>query len=299
MSILVTGGGGFLGSAFASRARDAGHDVVIADRLPGADIALDASDTDAVAAAVAAVKPRAILHLAAGLNDMGQQDPVGCVRLNALGTAAVFAAAEANGVERVIYASSISAVGRAGTHDGDDQRLAPGNVYGATKAFCEHLAQAMSTRTGAPCYLGLRFGYVYGPGRVRGWRDAQSPIDRVAAGERRIDWPDFGHAIDWTWIDDAGEVLLRAVERPLPRCAALNVAGDKRTMADLVAHLKRRVPDLVDTRVPAQTNPAAWSLANDGLAALLGYAPSTTLEQGIDRMLARGDATTAAPHARS
>jgi nucleoside-diphosphate-sugar epimerase len=134
---------------------------------------------------------------------------------------------------------------------------------------------------------------------VRGWRDAQAPIDRVAAGERQVDGPDFGHAIDWTWIDDAGEVLLRAVERPLPRCAALNVAGDKRTMADLIAHLKRRAPDLVGTRVPAQTNPAARSLANDGLAALLGYAPSTTLEQGIDRMLGRADATTAAPRARS
>jgi len=46
---------------------------VIADRLSGADIALDASDTDAIAAAVAAVKPRAILHLAAGLNDMGSR----------------------------------------------------------------------------------------------------------------------------------------------------------------------------------------------------------------------------------
>jgi len=54
-------------------ARDGGYHVVIADRLSGADIALDASDTDAIAAAVAAVKPRAILHLAAGLNDMGSR----------------------------------------------------------------------------------------------------------------------------------------------------------------------------------------------------------------------------------
>jgi len=123
MSILVTGGAGFLGNAFAIRARDGGHHVVIADRLPGADIALDASDTDAIAAAE-------------------------------------FVAAEAQGVERAIYASSISAAGRAGTHDGDDQRLAPGNVDGATKSFCEHLAQAMGTRTGAPGELGLRFGYV-------------------------------------------------------------------------------------------------------------------------------------------
>jgi hypothetical protein len=38
--------------------------------------------------------------------------------------------------------------------------------------------------------------------------------------------------------------------------------------------------------MPTQTPPAAWGLVNDGLEGLLGYVPTTTLEQGIDRMLA-------------
>jgi len=160
-SILVTGGCGFLGAALVRRARGAGHAVVTADVLPDADRALDATDADAIAALVAAVRPTAIVHLAAGLTDAGERDPVATTRLNALGTAAVFAAAEANGVGRVIYPTSISAVGPTMGEVGDDARLAPGNVYGATKAFCEHLAYAMSARPAAPSYLGLRFGYVY------------------------------------------------------------------------------------------------------------------------------------------
>lgn len=293
--VLAIGGAGFLGAAFAARARAAGHEVVTADLLPAADRALDASDPVGIAALVAGVAPRAIVHLAAGLTDAGERDPVGTVRLNALGTAAVFAAAEANAVERVIYATSISAVGPTSGSVGDDTRLAPGNVYGATKAFCEHLAAAMSTRPGAPAYLGLRFGYVYGPGRVRGWRDMQAIIERVAAGERSLEYPDYPGAIDWTWIDDAALVLLRAIERPLPRNAVVNVVGDKRTIRDAIAHLRRSRPGLDARGRAASTPPAAWGLVNDGLDALLGTVPATTLEQGIDRMLAAAAPADAKP----
>ena len=286
-SILITGGCGFLGAALAARARAAGHAVTTADLLAGADRALDAADTDAIAALVADVRPHAIVHLAAGLSDAGERDPVGTTRLNALGTAAVFVAAERAHCERVIYATSISAVGPTRGPTGDDTRLKPGNVYGATKAFCEHLAATMSVRADAPAYLGLRFGYVYGPGRVRGWRDVQMIIERVKAGERRLAYPDYPDPLDWTWIDDAAEVLLRACERPLPRNAVANVVGDKRHVREAVAHLRMRFPDLGAEAVPATTPPAAWGLVNDGLEALLGFVPATSLEQGIDRMLGR------------
>lgn len=283
--ILITGGCGFLGATLAARARAADHAVTTADVLPGADRALDAGDPAAVAALVEALRPEVIVHLAAGLTDAGERDPVATVRLNALGTAAIFAAAEAAGSQRVIYATSISAVGPTSGAVGDDARLNPGNVYGATKAFCEHLAHAMCTRPNAPAYLGLRFGYVYGPGRVRGWREVQALIARARAGERHLVYPDYPDAMDWTWIDDAAEVLLRAAERPLPRNAVANVVGDKRHVRDAIAHLQRRFPGLTAEGVPARTPPAAWGLVNDGLLGLLGVVPTTTLEQGIDRML--------------
>jgi nucleoside-diphosphate-sugar epimerase len=283
--ILITGGCGFLGATLAVRARAAGHAVTTADVLPGADRALDAGDPDAVRVLVESVRPEVIVHLAAGLTDAGERDPVATVRLNALGTAAIFVAAEAAGSQRVIYATSISAVGPTSGAVGDDARLNPGNVYGATKAFCEHLANAMCTRPHAPAYLGLRFGYVYGPGRVRGWREVQALIERARAGERHLVYPDYPDAMDWTWIDDAAEVLLRAAERPLPRNAVANVVGDKRHVRDAIAHLQRRFPGLTAEGVPAKTPPAAWGLVNDGLLGLLGVVPTTTLEQGIDRML--------------
>jgi len=100
----------------------------------------------------------------------------------------------------------------------------------------------MAAHPNAPRYLGLRFGFGYGPGRVRGWRELQGLIERVAAGERELTYPDYPEAIDWTWVDDAAATLKRALERPLPRFKVVNVAGDKRRVREAIKHLQRRFP---------------------------------------------------------
>jgi len=202
---------GFLGSRLVSKARAAGHETLALDADDRADLVCDVGDAAAAGAAIAAAAPRAVVHLAARLTTAACEDPLDAVRVNALGTAAVFVAAERAGVERVIYASSNAAVGPCPPGTQDTTPLDPRSIYGVTKAFGEHLARAMSTRTPCPRYLALRFGWVYGPGRERGWRDVQSVIERVIAGERHVRYPDYPDPIDWTWQDDAADTLLRSL----------------------------------------------------------------------------------------
>jgi UDP-glucose 4-epimerase len=282
----VTGGAGFLGHAFAVRARGAGHQVTTVDLDGDADVRCDVTDVPALAAAMAKVGPQVVVHLAALLTDAAAEDPVAAVRLNIGGTAAVFAAARAAAVQRIVYASSIAAVGPCADDSGDDVALRPLTVYGATKAAGEHLCRALSAVDGYPASVALRFGWVYGPGRERGWRVAQEVIERFARGDRQVVVPDFRGAIDWTYVDDAAEVLLRALAAPPTRFAALNVVGDRRTMRDAIAHLQLRHPgvrvEYQSVAVPA----SGWTLRNDRLEAALGFAPSTRLEEGIDAMLA-------------
>ncbi|HLI11153.1 MAG TPA: NAD(P)-dependent oxidoreductase [Alphaproteobacteria bacterium] len=286
MRILVTGGAGFLGGAFAVRARDAGHTVTTLDRAGDVDHRCDIGDPDEVEAAVLAASPEAVLHLAALLTDASAVDPVASARVNALGTAAVFSAAMKAQASRVIYAGSIAAVGACAEGSGDDVPLMPRSVYGASKAFGEHLARALSATPGGPRFLVLRFGWIYGPGRARGWRDAQTVIEQFATGEPIVAYPDFCEPIDWTYLDDAVEVLLHAVTRPLPAFAAFNVAGDRRMMKEAVAYLQKRFPHVRAQPVPAPLPPSGWGIRNDGLDAALGFAPVTRLEAGIDAMLA-------------
>jgi nucleoside-diphosphate-sugar epimerase len=283
---LVTGGAGFLGHAFAARARNAGHQVTTVDLGGEADLRCDVADIPALAAAMAKARPEVVVHLAALLTDAAAADPAAAVRVNIGGTAAVFAAARAVSVQRIVYASSVAAVGPCAEDSDDDVALRPLTVYGATKAAGEHLCRALSALDGYPACVALRFGWVYGPRRERGWRVAQEVIERFARGDRRVVVPDFPEPIDWTYVDDAAEVLLRALAAPLPRFAAFNVVGDRRTMRDAIAHLQRRHPG-VQVEPQAVALPASgWTLRNDGLEAALGFAPATRLEDGIDAMLA-------------
>jgi len=89
-------------------------------------------------------------------------------------------------------------------------------------------------------------------------------------------------------------VLLRCLDRPLPRFAALNAMGDRRRVVDAIAHLRRRFPDLVAEPAAGELPPAAWGLVNEGLAALIGPLTITSLETGIDRIIAA-----AAPRSRA
>ena len=282
----MTGGGGFLGHAFAVRARNAGHEIATVDLGGEGDFRCDIADVPALTAVMAKARPEVVVHLAALLTDAAAGDPAAAVRVNVGGTAAVFAAARAASVRRIVYASSVAAVGPCAEGSGDDVALRPQTVYGATKAAGEHLCRALSALDGYPACLALRFGWVYGPGRERGWQVAQQMIESFARGDGRVVVPDFADPIDWTYVDDAAEVLLRALAAPLPRFAAFNVVGDRRTMRDAVAHLQRRRPG-VQVEMQAVALPASgWTLRNDGLEATLGFAPATRLEDGIDAMLA-------------
>ena len=291
MRILATGGAGFLGHAFAVRARRAAHQVTTLDLGGDADIRCDVADVATLTAAVAAVAPQAVVHLAALLTDAAADDPAAAVRVNIGGTVAILVAARAAAVQRIVYASSVAAVGPCAEDSGDEVALRPQTPYGATKAAGEHLCRALSALDGYPACVALRFGWVYGPGRRRGWRIAQEVVERFARGDRHIVVPEFAGPIDWTYVNDAAEVLVRALAAPLPRFAVFNVVGDRRTMRDAVAHLQLRYPG-VQVESQAVSPPASgWTLRNDGLEAALGFAPATRLEDGIDAMLAawRGD----------
>ncbi|AZO79042.1 MULTISPECIES: NAD(P)-dependent oxidoreductase [unclassified Bosea (in: a-proteobacteria)] len=292
MKIAITGGAGFLGLATVRILIERGHSVLALDRSAAhsppdlAFRACDVTEQDDVTAAFAAFRPQAVIHLAAMLTLDSKADIVAATRVNALGTAHVFAAAKACGAERVIYASSVAALGDADIGPGDASVPRPASVYGATKAYGEHLARAFAADEPGMTLIGLRFGSVYGPGRERGWRAIQTLVEQAAAGEPSIVYPDFAEPIDWTWIEDAAEVAARAVVAPLTEHRVFNVAGDKRMMREAAAHLARRCPDSSFIAQPDTTPPAAWNFANDGLATAIGYVPQTQMEEGIDRMLA-------------
>ncbi len=143
--ILLTGAAGRIGTAFR-QAHGERYRFRLADLLsdglketPGADheiVRLDVADADACARAGTGIDT--VIHLAADPSPEADWDS-SLLANNIQGVVNIFRAASEAGCRRVIFASSVHAVG--GLSDdapiADDAPPHPTNLYGASKAFGE------------------------------------------------------------------------------------------------------------------------------------------------------------------
>lgn len=212
MKVLVTGASGFLGSAVAARIARAGHEVTTLQRRPsGVPGVRDrrASVTDARAVRDATRGQEAVVHLAAKVSLAGEATEF--ARVNIEGTRLLLDAARAAGVARFVQVSSpsVAHVGRSLVGVGAeraDPYGARGN-YARTKATAELLA--LSYDSPGMAVLAVRPHLVWGPG------DPQL-VARIVDRARRHRLPllDEGAAlIDSTYVDNAADAMLAAVER--------------------------------------------------------------------------------------
>ena len=118
MDVLVTGGTGFVGANLVRELLGDGHRVRVLARKGGDRRALegcavdiaegDLLDVDSVRAAVAGA--RRVYHVAADYR-LWAPDPRALYRANVDGTRHVLEAAALAGVERIVYTSTVGAVG--------------------------------------------------------------------------------------------------------------------------------------------------------------------------------------------
>lgn len=180
--LLIIGGGGFVGSrvlraavargiacaSFGPAGCDLAADLAIA-RFTG-----DAEESGALAAALAAFRPDAVIW-AAGYNPTGdglartaEADMARAVAVNAGAFAATLAACAASGVARVVQCGSTVIYGPASdypaTRVDEAAPPAPRTAYGLTKLMAEQAAQWAVDALGLDVVT-LRLPLVFGPGR--------------------------------------------------------------------------------------------------------------------------------------
>lgn len=169
MKIIITGGGGFLGSQLCqqllqrgkvtgpSGAPEAIREIVSLDAAfarPAGDprvkqIEADISDRSAVFAAVGTDAATSIFHLASMVSGECEARFDDALRVNLDGGRHVFEAARAlPGIPRVVFASSIACFGGEARQDPNTDRtkLTPQTTYGMTKAICELLINDYSRK---------------------------------------------------------------------------------------------------------------------------------------------------------
>lgn len=235
MRVLVTGGRSLLGAALVRALLARGDEVTVLQRrpagLPCAERLADVGDGPAVTAA--ATGADVVVHLAARVGVTGTWEQFR--RTNVVGTHAVTTACRQAGVRRLVHVSSPAvahtgeplvgaAAGRADPH------RARGH-YARSKALAERIA--LRADGPALAVLAVRPHLVWGVG------DTQLVgriVERARAG--RLALVGSGAAlIDSTYVDNAVDALVAAVDAPAHGEALVVSNGEPRPIAEIVGAL--------------------------------------------------------------
>jgi len=167
--LVVTGADGGLGRAFLARA-PAHHRI-----HPFSHDELDVGDHEAVMRTVPALRPEAILHLAAFTDVDGcEEDPARASRDNALGTQYMALAARASGAILLYVSTDYVFDGTKGAPYDELDPPNPLSVYGRTKLAGERFARDL-----VPEHVILRTGQLFGGGLDY----VSAALARLRAGE--------------------------------------------------------------------------------------------------------------------
>ena len=311
MRILVTGGGGFIGSHLMARLIERGDDVRLLDNfatgrrsnmaaMPG-EFELIEGDIQSYERVHKAVRDCEVVFHQAALPSVPRsiQDPLTSNATNVIGTLNVLLAARDEGVRRVVYASSSSVYGaNPALPKREDMATAPISPYATAKQAAESYCRSFGIAYGLET-VSLRYFNVYGA--------RQDPTSQYAAvipnfinallAERPpVVFGDGEQSRDFTHVENVVEANLLAMSAAGVAGQVFNVAcGQRVTLNELLAELR----DLLDSDIqpiyePGRAGDVAHSLADLSRAReALGYVPTVSLRDGLQRTIAyyleRGD----------
>src|SRR5262252_1707049 len=151
MSILVTGGAGYIGSHMVWHLVDAGERVVVVDNLstgfgwavsPEATLVRgDCGDQDLITSLIKEYAVEAIIHFAGSVVVPDSvADPLGYYLNNTVKSRELIAAAVSNGVGKFVFSSTSAVYGvPEKVPVSEDTPLNPMSPYGASKAMTERM----------------------------------------------------------------------------------------------------------------------------------------------------------------
>lgn len=306
--VLLTGGAGFIGSSCLEEMLRRGAQVVVVDAfdetlygeaIKRQNLAMAREVGDFVleevdlrdAAGLASVFERhafdAVIHLAARAGVRPSIELASSYYdVNVTGTANLMKSAREAGVTRFALASSSSVYGRnTKTPFAEGDRVeSPASPYAASKRSMELMARADHSLHGGHVAC-LRFFTVYGP-RQRPDMAIHKFMRIIDEGERIPMFGDGSTGRDYTYIDDIVAGVLASLER-VEGFKIYNLGGDKVVLlSDLIETIAKVVgkPAHIDV-LPEQPGDVPLTMADLTLSrAELGYAPATSLPEGVARM---------------
>ncbi|WP_374485295.1 NAD-dependent epimerase/dehydratase family protein [Zoogloea sp.] len=211
-SVLVTGGRGFIGRRLVRSLMEDGQDVRVLTRgltLGESEVQGDLADPSALAAACAGVAT--VFHCAGhahAFKGLKAADDARHLAVNLEGTRRLVDAAAQAGVRRLVFLSSVKAMGEPGDACVDETwALPPDSAYGRAKRAAEDVVLEAGVRYGMHV-TNLRLAMVYGAG-------GRGNLERMAALVRR-GWfpplPDSGNRRSLVHVSDVVSAMKKVAE---------------------------------------------------------------------------------------
>ena len=296
--VLVTGGGGFIGSNLVRGLLERGEQVRVLDNFStgnrGNLVGLD--DVEIVEGELRSYERvhnatrgvELVFHLGALPSvPRSVQDPLTTSAVNVEGTLNVLLAARDEGIRRVVFASSSSVYGNSGelprVETANPDPISP---YGVAKLAAERYCVSFS-RVYPLETIALRYFNVFGPNQdPRSQYAAVVPrfISEAAAGRPVPIYGDGSQSRDFTYVANVVEATILAADAADGSGAIVNVATGRSVtvneLADAVGAVLARAVE--KEHHEARTGDVSHSWADVRAAeALLGWKPRVTLEEGL------------------
>jgi GDP-D-mannose 3',5'-epimerase len=307
--LLVTGGAGFIGHHLTNALRRRGHWVRSVDIRAGEFGEIDADEFALVDLRRPEDAKRAtdgvehVYALAADMGGMGYiaQHDARILHDNSLIDVNTVEAARANGVARLLYASSACIYPEYRQTETDVAPLAedeaypaaPQDAYGWEKLLAERLCTYYRQDFGLDTRI-VRFHNIYGPeGAWDGGREkAPAALSRKIAtakltGSHEIEiWGDGRQTRSFCYIDDCLEGMYRLMQSDYHQ--PLNIGQDRLIAIDDLAALIARIAEWpVRLRhVPGPQGVRGRNSDNTRLRQVLGWEPAVALEEGLAKTYA-------------
>ncbi len=239
MTILVTGGAGYIGSHVALACLDAGRNVLVVDDLSSgrrelapraaAFAALDVANVARMTQLMQTHNVEAVIHLAASVVvPESVADPIKYYRQNTEKTLALAEACTVAGVRRLLFSSTAAVYGEPETEEvRETSPTIPASPYGASKLMAERVltdvARAHGMALGVLRYFNVAGADPHGRAGQAG-REATHLVKvacETAVGKRSSltifgnDWPtpDGTAMRDYIHVSDLAHIHLRVLDR--------------------------------------------------------------------------------------
>lgn len=306
--VLVTGAGGFIGGHLVARLLDEGREVRAADVKPFEDwyqvhepaenLILDLSQAESCDRAVAGMAD--VYNLAADMGGMGfiENNKALCM-LSVLINTHLLMSADRLGCERFFFASSACVYpdyrqresDNPGLKESDAYPAMPEDGYGWEKLFSERLCRHFREDFGLDA-CSLRYHNVYGPhGTWAGGREkapaaiCRKVAEAVIGDTGRIPiWGDGKQSRSFMYIDDCVEGTRRMMDSDITE--PLNLGSDEMVTIDELVTIVESIAGVELERVYDLTAPQGVrgrNSDNDLIEERLGWAPSISLQDGLER----------------